>query len=98
MANSNTNLTTLVVTSIIIVIIICLTIPNILLPYIKHKQSHPQKGIENLNFGDKFMNLMYFMSKAPLLTCLVVVVLLTISIILGSLIKIRPSTIKSIRN
>ena len=98
MAQPNTNLTTLLITSIVICIILCLTIPNILLPYVKNHHSHPKDGIDTLNFGQKFMNLMYFMAKAPLLSCLVVVILLTISLLLGSVIKIRPSTLKSISN
>ena len=98
MFNSNTNLLTLIITSTVIMIILCLIIPNIALPYVKHTQSHPKKGIEELNFGNKFMNLMYFMAKAPLLFCLVLVTLLVVSVLFGSFIKIRPSTIKSITN
>ena len=92
----NTNLTTLIITSVIILIILCLIVPNIILPYVKHHHSHPKDGIEELNFGDKFMNLMFFMSKAPFLVCLLFSVLLTVSILLASMIKIRPSTIKSL--
>lgn len=92
----NTNLTTLIITSVVILIILCLIIPNIILPYVKHHHSHPKEGIENLNFGDKFMNLMFFMSKAPLLVCLLFSVMFVVSILLASMIKIRPSTIKSL--
>lgn len=98
MNSGNTKLLTLIITSIIIVVLLNLTIPNILLPYIKSKHSHPENGIDKLNFGQKFMNLMYFLAKAPLLSSLVLAVMVGISVFLGSMIKIRPSTVKSITN
>ena len=98
MLRVNTNLITLIVTSLVILLILNFTIPNILLPYVKHHQSHPKDGIEKLSFGQKFLHLMYFFAKAPLLSSLVLVVLCGVSIFLGSIIKIRPSTIKSIGN
>jgi hypothetical protein len=98
MSSSNNKLFTLIVTSIIIVVLLNLTIPNILLPYVKPHHSHPENGIDKLNFGHKFMNLMYFFAKAPLLSSLVLTVFVAISILLGSMIKIRPSTMKSINN
>lgn len=98
MLRVNTNLITLIITSVVILLILNFTIPNILLPYVKHNQSHPKDGIENLSFKDKFLHLMYFLAKAPILSSLVLVIMCGISIFLGSLIKIRPSTIKSIGN
>lgn len=94
----NTNLLTLVLTSLVIVIILNLLIPNIVLPYVKPEQSKPENGIDNLNFGDKFMNLMYFHAKAPFLSSLVLLVMVAVAILLGSVIKIRPTTVKSIFN
>ena len=98
MLRVNTNLISLIITSVIIILIINLTIPNIILPYIKHKQSHPKEGIENLSFKEKFLHFMYFLAKAPILSSLVLIILCGTSIFLGSIIKIRPSTIKSIQN
>ena len=59
----NTNLLTLVVTSLIIVVILNLVIPNIVLPHIKPEDSKPKDGIDSLSFGGKFMNLMYIRTK-----------------------------------
>ena len=98
MLRVNTNLITLIITSLVILLILNFTIPNILLPYVKHHQSHPKDGIENLSFGQKFLHLMYFLAKAPLLSGLVLLVMCGLSIFLGSLIKIRPATLKSIGN
>ena len=92
----NTNLLTLILTCIIIVIILNLIIPNIVLPHIKHEDSHPKGGIDNLNFGHRFMNLMYLHAKSPILTSLVLCVILTVSVLLGSVIKIRSTTLRSV--
>lgn len=96
MISGNPKLFTLILTSIIIVILLNLTLTNILLPYVKSHHSHPKNGIEKLNFGEKFMNLIYLFAKAPLLSSLVLSVFVGVSVFLGSLIKIRPSTVKSI--
>lgn len=98
MLSVNTNLITLIITSLVILLILNFTIPNILLPYVKHHQSHPKESIGDLSFGDKFFHLMYFLAKAPMLSSLVLVVMCGLSIFLGSLIKIRPATLKSIGN
>ena len=90
----NTNLLTLVLTSLVIVVILNLVIPNIVLPYVKPEQ----QGKNDYNFGDQFMNLMYIHAKSPLLTSLVLIVIVIVSILLGSVIKIRPTTVKSIYN
>ena len=85
MLRVNTNLITLIITSLVILLILNFTIPNILLPYVKHHQSH-QDGIENLSFGQKFLPHV-FLASTPLLSSLVLLVMCGLSIFLGSLIK-----------
>ena len=91
---NNTGLWILIITSIIIVVILNLIIPQIFLQVATDEEK--DINVDDMDLKSNFMKLMVFNSKLPFTSSLVLALSLLISVYLGSYIKIRPTDLKSI--
>ena len=98
MNSQNNNLIYFILACCGIAVILNLIIPEIILPYISDDVKNPENGVESLSFSERFLHLMYSFTVSPFLSSLILIIIVAVSTSLASVIKIRPSTIKSLRN
>lgn len=98
MNSQNNNLIYFIIACCTIAVILNLIIPEIILPHISENVKNPKDGVESLSFSERFLHLMYSFTVSPFLSSLILIIIVALSTFLASVIKIRPSTIKSLRN
>ena len=86
----------LIISSIIVVILLNLIIPQLLLPLANKEET--KMNDEDLGIKGNFMKMLVHHSKTPLTSSILLAVFVGISVYLGSFIKIRRSKITSLNS
>lgn len=89
----NNSIIVLIITTLIVALLLNFIIPHIFIPLANDKEKEAGK---DLGFKGNLMRLMVYNSSYPLSSCVYLLVLVFISVLLGTLIKIKPSVMKSL--
>lgn len=86
----------LIISSIVIAILLNLIIPQIFIQVANEEEKKLDN--EDLGFKGNLMRLIVYHSRIPLTSSVLLLIIVWVSVYLGSYIKIRPSELKSLNN
>ena len=75
--------------SAVIAVVINLVLPFCLKPFATEEQIKPPNGAENLGFVDQLMHMFVHHAQVPLSSSIIIAVIVSLSVILGQMLKKR---------
>ncbi len=88
----------LILTSVIIAVLLNLILPLLIRPLIPERVLNVNHDDSNDTIIDSFVKMLVHHEKNKLSSSIVVAIIVALSVYLGLLIKIKPSTVSSVRN